>query len=124
MVRNPISQHVLRDAKSELSCSQFVASERSVLLRAEPTPSGLVKQIDDQLGRLFEYLESSGRMRDTLIVVTSDHGNSAGDHWLGEKEIFHETSVRVPLIVYDQDGASDHRVAKFGDNFTSSCWTF
>jgi arylsulfatase A-like enzyme len=72
-----------------------------------PTYMGLVKQIDDQLGRLFEYLESSGRMRDTLIVFTSDHGDYLGDHWLGEKELFHEPSVRVPLIVYDPDPASD-----------------
>jgi arylsulfatase A-like enzyme len=68
---------------------------------------GLVKQIDDQLGRLFEYLESSGRMRDTLIVFTSDHGDYLGDHWLGEKELFHEPSVRVPLIIYDPDPAAD-----------------
>jgi arylsulfatase A-like enzyme len=46
-------------------------------------------------------------MRNTLIVFTSDHGNSLGDHWLGEKEIFHEPSVRVLLIVYDPDPASD-----------------
>jgi arylsulfatase A-like enzyme len=72
-----------------------------------PAYMGLVKQIDDQLGRLFEYLESSGRMRDTLIVFTSDHGDYLGDHWLGEKELFHEPSVRVPLIVYDPDPASD-----------------
>ncbi len=34
-------------------------------------------------------------------MFTSDHGDYMGDHWLGEKELFHEQSVRVPLIVVD-----------------------
>ncbi len=72
-----------------------------------PAYMGLVKQIDDHLGRLFQYLEESGRMDDTLIVFTSDHGDFLGDHWLGEKELFYEESARVPMIVYDPDPAAD-----------------
>jgi arylsulfatase A-like enzyme len=68
---------------------------------------GLVKQIDDHMGRLFRFLEQSGRLKDTMIVFTSDHGDYLGDHWLGEKELFHEQSVRVPLIVYDPDPSAD-----------------
>ncbi len=68
---------------------------------------GLIKQIDDHLGRLFEFLETSGRMDDTMIVFTSDHGDYLGDHWLGEKELFHEESVRVPLVIYDPRSAAD-----------------
>jgi arylsulfatase A-like enzyme len=66
-----------------------------------PAYMGLIKQCDDQMGRLFEYLEKSGRMDDTMIVLTSDHGDYLGDHWLGEKDMFHECSVKIPLIVYD-----------------------
>ncbi|MGB0968209.1 MAG: sulfatase-like hydrolase/transferase [Halocynthiibacter sp.] len=66
-----------------------------------PAYMGLIKQADDQMGRLFAYLEETGRMEDTMIVVTSDHGDYLGDHWLGEKDLFHEPSVKVPLIVYD-----------------------
>ena len=36
-----------------------------------------------------------------MIVFTSDHGDYLGDHWMGEKELFHEPSVKIPLIVYD-----------------------
>ena len=68
-----------------------------------PTYMGLVKQIDDQLGYLFSWMNSHGRMTDTMIVFTSDHGDYLGDHWLGEKELFHECSVRVPMIIYDPD---------------------
>ncbi|HHB81221.1 MAG TPA: phosphonate monoester hydrolase, partial [Aliiroseovarius sp.] len=72
-----------------------------------PAYMGLIKQADDQMGRLFAYLEQSGRMRDTLIVITSDHGDYLGDHWLGEKDLFHEPSVKVPLIIYDPSPEAD-----------------
>ncbi|WP_370152354.1 alkaline phosphatase family protein [Ferrovibrio sp.] len=72
-----------------------------------PAYMGLVKQLDDHLGRLFAFLEQQGRMDDTLIVLTSDHGDYLGDHWLGEKELFHEESVRIPMIVYHPDAAMD-----------------
>ena len=72
-----------------------------------PAYMGLVRQIDDHLGRLFGFLEESGRMADTMIVFTSDHGDYLGDHWLGEKELFHEPAARVPMIVYDPDPAAD-----------------
>ena len=62
---------------------------------------GLIKQIDDNLGRLFEFLEKKGTMKDTMIIFTSDHGDYLGDHWLGDKELFHEQIVRVPMIIYD-----------------------
>ena len=62
---------------------------------------GMIKQIDDNLGRLFQYLEKNGNMRDTMIVFTSDHGDYLGDHWLGDKELFHEQIVKVPMIIYD-----------------------
>lgn len=72
-----------------------------------PAYMGLIKQIDDQIGRLTEFLASKGRLDDTLIVFTSDHGDYLGDHWLGEKELFHDVSVRVPLIVVDPGAGAD-----------------
>jgi arylsulfatase A-like enzyme len=72
-----------------------------------PVYMGLIKQIDDQLGKLFEFLDRSGRMGDTLIVFTSDHGDYLGDHFLGEKELYHDCVNRIPLIVYDPDARSD-----------------
>jgi arylsulfatase A-like enzyme len=72
-----------------------------------PAYMGLIKQIDDHLGKLFAYLEESGKADDTMIVFTSDHGDYLGDHWMGEKELFHEVSVRVPLIVYDPRPEAD-----------------
>ncbi len=72
-----------------------------------PAYMGLVTQIDHHLGRLFEFLRESGREQDTLVVFTSDHGDYLGDHWLGEKELFHDPVVRVPLIVVDPRTQAD-----------------
>jgi arylsulfatase A-like enzyme len=78
-------------------------------VRAEVIPvyMGLVKQIDDQLGALFRFMEERGLVDNTLIAFTSDHGDYLGDHWLGEKDLFHEPSVKVPLIVCDPSPQAD-----------------
>ncbi len=72
-----------------------------------PAYMGLIKQCDDQMGRLFDHLETTGQMDNTMIVITSDHGDYLGDHWLGEKDLFHEQSVKVPLIIYDPSPDAD-----------------
>ena len=72
-----------------------------------PAYMGLIKQCDDQLGRILDHLEKTGQMDDTMIVLTSDHGDYLGDHWLGEKDLFHEQSVKIPLIIYDPREEAD-----------------
>lgn len=72
-----------------------------------PVYMGLIKQIDDQMGVLMAFLEQRGLLSETMIVFTSDHGDYLGDHWLGEKDLFHEPSVRVPLIVVDPRASAD-----------------
>lgn len=72
-----------------------------------PAYMGLIKQCDDQMGVLFKWLEDTGRMDDTMIVLTSDHGDFLGDHWMGEKMFFHDSSTRVPLIIYDPSPEAD-----------------
>jgi len=72
-----------------------------------PAYMGLVKQCDDQLGVLLDWLEATGRMEDTLIVVTSDHGDYLGDHGMGEKTFFHDSAIKVPLIIVDPSPQAD-----------------
>ncbi|TMV05653.1 phosphonate monoester hydrolase [Ruegeria sediminis] len=72
-----------------------------------PAYMGLIKQADDQMGRLFDWMERTGRMQDTMIVLTSDHGDFLGDHWMGEKTFYHDASTRVPLIIYDPSPQAD-----------------
>lgn len=72
-----------------------------------PAYYGLIKQIDDELGRLFAYLKEQQLEQNTLVVITADHGDYFGDHWLGEKDLFHEAAVKVPLIIYDPSHAAE-----------------
>ncbi len=72
-----------------------------------PAYMGLIKQCDDQLGVLLDWLEETGKIKDTMIVLTSDHGDFLGDHWMGEKMFFHDGSTRVPLIIYDPSPEAD-----------------
>ncbi|MEL6598761.1 MAG: sulfatase-like hydrolase/transferase [Pseudomonadota bacterium] len=81
--------------------------DEEVRQKVIPAYMGLIKQCDDHLGRLLDHLESTGRMQDTMIVLTSDHGDYLGDHWLGEKDLFHDPSVKIPLIIYDPRAEAD-----------------
>ncbi len=72
-----------------------------------PVYMGLIKQIDDNLGRLFNYLKDAGIWNNTLIVLTSDHGDYLGDHWLGEKDLFHDCSAKIPLIIHNPRAISN-----------------
>jgi len=100
------SAHPVQRAFMESRVGQTFARDevRETVL---PAYMGLIKQIDDHLGRLFAHLRETGRMDDTMIVFTSDHGDYLGDHWMGEKELFHECSVRVPMIVVDPRPEAD-----------------
>jgi arylsulfatase A-like enzyme len=68
---------------------------------------GAQSEVDDQLARLFGYLEDTGLAESTLVVVTSDHGEMGGDHWLIEKLGYWDESFHVPLIIRDPDRAAD-----------------
>lgn len=72
-----------------------------------PVYMGLITQIDDEVGRVLAFLDEQGLSEDTMVVFTSDHGDYLGDHWLGEKEFFHEMTVKIPLIIYDPSPTAD-----------------
>jgi arylsulfatase A-like enzyme len=85
-----------------------------------PAYQGLIQQLDDHLGRLFEYMDGAGLMKNTLIVFTSDHGDLLGDHWLGEKELFYDAVQRVPCIVMDPDARADITRGTVDDRFVEA----
>jgi arylsulfatase A-like enzyme len=71
------------------------------LRQLRATYYGMQTEVDVQLGRLFAWLDESGAADDTIVVVTSDHGEQLGDHRLVEKLGFFDQSYHVPLIVRD-----------------------
>ncbi|MEM6388640.1 MAG: sulfatase-like hydrolase/transferase, partial [Pseudomonadota bacterium] len=98
---NPLMRHFM-----ERIAGQTFGRDEAIE-KVVPTYMGLIKQIDDQLGVLFAFMEERGLMDNTTIVLTSDHGDYLGDHWMGDKDYFHDPSVKVPLIIADPDPAMD-----------------
>jgi arylsulfatase A-like enzyme len=67
--------------------------------KAQARYYAMIAQIDDQFKRILDYLDKSNQRDDTVIIFTSDHGESLGDHGLMYKGCrFYEGLVRVPLI--------------------------
>ena len=95
-------------------------SRDEVRERVIPTYMGLIRQIDAHLGRLLRYLEERDLMERTLIAFTSDHGDYLGDHWLGEKDLFHDCSARIPMIVCDPSSRADATRGRADDRFVEA----
>lgn len=63
-----------------------------------------IASIDDNVGRLLDYLEEEGIIDDTVIIYTSDQGFFLGDHGWYDKRFMYEESLRMPFIVrYPKD---------------------
>jgi arylsulfatase A-like enzyme len=115
----------LRDAHPVLAAyrrqEENVNFARDETIRVvRPAYQGLIRQLDDHLGRLWEALDRVDGWRDTLIVFTSDHGDFLGDHWLGEKELFYDTVQRVPYLVYDPSPQADAQRGQVRDEFVEA----
>jgi arylsulfatase A-like enzyme len=95
------------------------ADERK-LRRYKATYFGLMSEVDDQLGRLFAWLEAQGLWDSTLVVFTSDHGEQMGDHWMLGKAGYFEQSYHVPLIVRDPRREADATRGLVADAFTEN----
>jgi len=58
-----------------------------------------IASVDDNVGRLLDYLDESGLARNTVVFYTSDQGFYLGDHGWFDKRFMYEESLRMPLLV-------------------------
>ena len=58
-----------------------------------------IASVDDNVGRLLDYLDNSGLTENTIVVYTSDQGFYLGDHGWFDKRFMYEHSLRMPLLV-------------------------
>lgn len=58
-----------------------------------------VKSLDENVGRVLDYLEQEGLLENTLVVYTSDQGFYMGEHGWFDKRFMYEESMRTPLIM-------------------------
>lgn len=68
--------------------------------KAIATYMGQCRYVDDQVGRITEYLEEIGQLENTIILFFSDHGELLGDFGVFHKlPLFYESLTRIPLII-------------------------
>lgn len=91
--------------------SAFYASHREAIERGEYTPTdadvqqikdlyyGGVTQADHMIGEVVEELRAQGVLDDTIVIVTSDHGESLGEHGLWEHNFMYQDNLRIPLLM-------------------------
>lgn len=72
---------------------------------------GAIAYIDDLLGRLMAALRSAGLAEDTIVVLTSDHGEMLGERGLWYKMSFFDGASRVPLVIANPGRFAPRRVA-------------
>jgi arylsulfatase A-like enzyme len=73
------------------------------LVRAEPYQNAYdekIAEVDDYFGELYAFLERSGRLDDSIVILSSDHGEGVGQHdyWF-DHGILYDEVLRVPLVV-------------------------
>jgi len=59
---------------------------------------GCIAAVDENIGRILDYLDKAGLAENTIVVYTSDQGFYLGDHGWYDKRFMYEESLRMPLI--------------------------
>src|SRR3989442_8648599 len=58
-----------------------------------------VASVDDNVGRLLDYIDTNGLAENTIVIYTSDQGFFLGDHNWFDKRFMYEESLRMPFLV-------------------------
>ena len=58
-----------------------------------------IQSVDDNVGRLLDYLDTAGLAGNTIVIYTSDQGFFLGDHGFFDKRLMYEESLRMPFLV-------------------------
>lgn len=79
---------------------------------------GMISMVDDNIGRLLRHLEDTGKIDNTIIILTADHGDLAGEYgMIGKSTRGHfEAIMRVPLVCYHRGTFGQERVHSLVEN--------
>lgn len=91
---HPVDQWLMQ----YLGLDQFELSEEDVR-RSRLGYYAMTSYFDSRVGELVDTLEALGLRDNTIVIVTSDHGDMVGEHGMWFKRTFYEWSARVPFIV-------------------------
>lgn len=95
----------LRDEK----LAPFPRTEHAVQVHRQEYYA-IITHMDDQIGRILDALEASGKADNTWIFFTADHGLAVGNHGLMGKQNMYDHSVRVPFMVVGPGVAAGKRI--------------
>lgn len=70
----------------------------------------IITHLDEQIGEILDALEKTGKMDNTYLFFTADHGLAIGRHGLLGKQNMYDHSIRVPLIVLGSDIPKNKKV--------------
>jgi choline-sulfatase len=71
--------------------------------------AALAHYVDDKIGELLDVLDDAGLRDNTVVIVTSDHGEMLGEKGMIQKRSFYEWSARIPLFI-DIPGAAPRQI--------------
>lgn len=100
----PLDPYFGRDGKGPMSAEfqPYARGEHETMGDAKRAYDGAISWVDEQLGRLLDFLREEGVLEDTMVVVTADHGHNFGEHGIfSDNSGLFDTSLHVPLIVHD-----------------------
>ena len=107
------------NAYDEHNPLDLVAADDLEIRQMRATYYGLIAEMDHHLGRVIAHLKETGQYERTLIIVTSDHAEMLGDHYVWGKEIYFDGSFHVPLVIRDPrpeaDEARGTKVTSFSE---------
>ncbi len=86
------------DAKNKIGTMQTGDGVRSLEELVKDYNAGFAG-VDDNIGRVLDWLERSGEMDNTVIVLTSDHGYFLGEWQAYDKRFMHEPSIHTPMMI-------------------------
>jgi uncharacterized sulfatase len=113
-IPDPHDPDVVREPYSSMFDNQDYSRPASALKPKEGLPGwgrmnnesfnqsgyyGMVKCIDDNVGKILSFLERNEMLDNTIVVFTSDHGDLRGEHGRNDKGVPYEASCRIPFII-------------------------
>lgn len=97
---NEDTQHAQYLTKTMNTPLSFFGDNEKKMLNAINNYDGRIRYVDDQVKRLYSILEENGINKNSLWIITSDHGEGLGNHnYRGHGQFIYQEQLRVPLIM-------------------------
>lgn len=111
--KSEIQHRILKDYR-EYPLAQ---KDEKRLRRCIASYYGLISAIDSEIGRIIDWLESTGELENTIIFYTADHGDFAGEHGLFHKNLgIYDSIQKIPFLLSYPGGGQN----KICDNLVES----